>query len=384
MAVSDHERCRRCIVPASLPSADQDETGVCSFYRRFDELESRLPDDHWRRREAALRDIVAGARRLNREYDCLVPLSGGKDSAFALHLCANVYGMRCLCYTFDNGYLSEHARRNIINAVRATKSDHHRLRPDTGSLARQYGLFLRNCGTPCPVCMRGIQAGEDVLSRRFRPPLVVSGSGRRISYLNTVPELFQGGERSFYRRVLAGEDCADDLPALHTTPFRRRFSKAQRMMYDRLGVGDRMAWAYTRYLDIYDYVDVDFGSIRATIERELGWTAPDGEFEHMDCRLHGVASFAQSRRVPRLSPRTLYHSNLIRLGQLTREEALRWDREYFAADAEPLELEKVLGELEVTRREFDVATTGHTDLQKYRSSGDDALRRLYRRMAAKD
>jgi len=49
--------------------------------------------------------IVEKIKKLNSEYDCLIPLSGGKDSTYALYVCDKIYNMKCLCITFDNGFL---------------------------------------------------------------------------------------------------------------------------------------------------------------------------------------------------------------------------------------------------------------------------------------
>jgi tRNA(Ile)-lysidine synthase TilS/MesJ len=63
--------------------------------------------------EAELRQILAAASgRKGGQYDCLVPLSGGKDSTYVLYLCARVYGLKVLAMNFDNGFQSPLAREN--------------------------------------------------------------------------------------------------------------------------------------------------------------------------------------------------------------------------------------------------------------------------------
>jgi 3'-phosphoadenosine 5'-phosphosulfate sulfotransferase (PAPS reductase)/FAD synthetase len=51
-------------------------------------------------------------------YDCLVPISGGKDSMYALYLLAGVYKLNVLAYNFDNGFQSEKAAQNIQKGVK--------------------------------------------------------------------------------------------------------------------------------------------------------------------------------------------------------------------------------------------------------------------------
>ena len=68
--------------------------------------------------------IIEKVKKQNAEYDCLIPLSGGKDSTYALYVCDKIYNLKCLCITFDNGFLSDYARKNIKNAINATRADH--------------------------------------------------------------------------------------------------------------------------------------------------------------------------------------------------------------------------------------------------------------------
>lgn len=89
IATDDVTRCTRCILPATLPSAKLDESGICSHCRTH----SRLGDD-WDRnklkRERELRRLFDRVKNLRRPYDCLVPLSDGKDSTYALYTASNV------------------------------------------------------------------------------------------------------------------------------------------------------------------------------------------------------------------------------------------------------------------------------------------------------
>jgi tRNA(Ile)-lysidine synthase TilS/MesJ len=58
-----------------------------------------------------------------------VPLSGGKDSTYILHLAVNIYNLKAIAMTYDNGFMSELSLDNINNAVAITKVDHIFLKP---------------------------------------------------------------------------------------------------------------------------------------------------------------------------------------------------------------------------------------------------------------
>ena len=95
--------CARCLYPANArPAIIMDDDGVCSGCRYH---ESRARID-WGERERMLRELLEEFRRRSRErgqlYDCIVPVSGGKDSHFQVYLIKIVYGLNPLLVTFNH------------------------------------------------------------------------------------------------------------------------------------------------------------------------------------------------------------------------------------------------------------------------------------------
>src|SRR5205085_534351 len=110
--------CARCLYPENAkPTIIFDEQGICSGCRHH---EARHRID-WTAREAKLRDILARYRDESRAagntYDCIVPVSGGKDSHFQVHLAKHVYGLNPLCVTFNHGFNTPLGIRNLNNLV---------------------------------------------------------------------------------------------------------------------------------------------------------------------------------------------------------------------------------------------------------------------------
>ena len=171
------DRCRSCVLPASLPSLSLGEDGTCggcAGYRSRKERDAGRP-----RKKEEFEALVERARKLDRTYDCLIPLSGGKDSTYALYLCEKVYKLKCLCVTFDNGYLAPGALANIQAALAATRADHIMYQVSRAVMLDLYKLFLRKTGAFCPPCLRGIGLAAS-LAERFRIPLTVAGTGWQV------------------------------------------------------------------------------------------------------------------------------------------------------------------------------------------------------------
>jgi N-acetyl sugar amidotransferase len=103
--------CRRCVMPETKPDLYIDEEGVCSACRSY---EQRKAID-WDEREAELRTVLERYRsKDSSNYDCIVPVSGGKDSHLQTIRMLEM-GMNPLCVTATTDYLSDIGRRNIEN-----------------------------------------------------------------------------------------------------------------------------------------------------------------------------------------------------------------------------------------------------------------------------
>ena len=285
--------------------------------------------------------------------------------------------------TFDNGFLSDHAKKNISNAIKATRADHIYYTVNPNTLLDLYKVFTKKCGSFCPVCMRGIEISTQFAEGRFKPPLVIYGGGRRVSYVGFVPELFQGGDVRFFNNVMRGETHEKRGFILSKPWTRRQAHKALREILKILRFETALLGVYTYYMNIYDYIDASFDEIQATLEREMNWSCPPDDFEHMDCLLHDIPSYIQTVRFPQLTPKTMYHSNLVRLGRMTREQALQFDEEYLRNSKEPRNIDNFLEKTGLTREEFRRSIGDWRVVNKYRDKSYEALRALYRRIAGR-
>ena len=86
--------CVRCIIPSTRPNVEFDADGICNACRAH-ETKRRID---WVGREAAFREVVRHAQARSRGYDCVIPVSGGKDSTWQVVTCLE-YGLRPLAVT---------------------------------------------------------------------------------------------------------------------------------------------------------------------------------------------------------------------------------------------------------------------------------------------
>ncbi len=106
--------CKSCLYPETKPDLWFDDHGVCNACNNF---ASREAVD-WSARLEELKEIVGRYRSADgSNYDCIVPVSGGKDSHYQLIRLLEL-GMNPLCVTATTDDLSPIGRRNIENMKR--------------------------------------------------------------------------------------------------------------------------------------------------------------------------------------------------------------------------------------------------------------------------
>ena len=99
--------CQKCVYPitaAHLEIAD----GVCSACKSSDAYGAINPQD-WANRELLFEELVKSLKSNDgTKYDCLIPVSGGKDSFYQTHKMVEKYGLKPLLVTYNgNNYLPE-------------------------------------------------------------------------------------------------------------------------------------------------------------------------------------------------------------------------------------------------------------------------------------
>ncbi|MBA4246770.1 MAG: N-acetyl sugar amidotransferase [Microbacterium sp.] len=109
----------------SAPGIQFDDNGQCNFCRAFEAVlanDSLIVDPLVR--ESRLAGLVAAVKKngAGKRYDCIVGVSGGVDSSWALVQAVRL-GLRPLAVHMDNGWNTELAANNIANLIETLDVD---------------------------------------------------------------------------------------------------------------------------------------------------------------------------------------------------------------------------------------------------------------------
>jgi len=134
--------CVNCTLPSSSAvPLEFNEDGVCSSCAT--KGEAKQVD--WSRREKLFKSMVDEYKSLGGDYDCLIPVSGGKDSYWQVHL-AIKYGLRPLLVTYNGNNYSETGLKNLKNMREVFNVDHVFYTPSIGTIKKLNRLCQKLMG----------------------------------------------------------------------------------------------------------------------------------------------------------------------------------------------------------------------------------------------
>ncbi len=112
--------CKNCTsVSSSAIPLEFNEEGICSGCETNEEKN----DVNWERRRRLFENLIDDYRSLDANYDCIIPVSGGKDSYWQIHLIKE-YGLNPLLVTYHGNNYTEVGVQNLINMREVFNVDH--------------------------------------------------------------------------------------------------------------------------------------------------------------------------------------------------------------------------------------------------------------------
>ena len=170
--ISELKYCKRCCIPETQEGIKFDEMGICLACQSS---EQKIHID-WDKREKELRKILDHAKEnAGNNYDCIVPISGGKDSVFQMYILTQIYGMKPLAVTFSHNWFSETGWYNLQNALQQFNMDHMLFTPNRNLVNRLAKRSLSGIGDSCWHCHAGLGAFPLQIAVRFKIPLLIWG-----------------------------------------------------------------------------------------------------------------------------------------------------------------------------------------------------------------
>ena len=104
--------CHHCVYPETKPDLSLDENGICDACRFVDVKNTT----NWDLRRKELAEIFEKFKNKDgSNYDCVIPVSGGKDSTFQAYVVKEEFGLNPLCVSYHLPEFTDLGRKNLEN-----------------------------------------------------------------------------------------------------------------------------------------------------------------------------------------------------------------------------------------------------------------------------
>ena len=139
--------CRKCVYPLKAVNLSVDEEGICSSCRAF-ENSANITNAEWKLREKKFEEIINNTKQKNNHsnYDCLIPVSGGKDSYYQTHIIVKKYGLKPLLMTYHGNNFLPEGDTNRDNMRHVFDADHIVWGPSIETLKKLNRLAFKKMG----------------------------------------------------------------------------------------------------------------------------------------------------------------------------------------------------------------------------------------------
>ena len=208
--------CKRCLYTTHHPlGLTLDEEGICSGCRIHEEKDYLDWDVRWQR----LEEIVSPYRVANgKAYDCIVPVTGGNDSYFIVHLVKERLGLNPLLVTYNKYFNTPLGIRNLANLRIRFNCDILTQNVNPRSIRKITRTTLRELGSIYWPCLAGQTVFPVQTAVRYKVPLIIWGAHQGLEQVGMFSHEHEVEMTRRYRKDhdLLGHE-ADDLLSIFDT-----------------------------------------------------------------------------------------------------------------------------------------------------------------------
>jgi N-acetyl sugar amidotransferase len=345
--------CTNCVMPETRPRISFDERGWCNACQWSEEKRTSVD---WPARKAVLQELCERFRSTS-GIDCLVPVSGGKDSSYVAYTVKHVLKMHPVCVTIRPGLALEVGEQNVVNFINAGY-DHIHLTPDPRILKGIDRIGFVEAGRPLLGWQTVVQTGIFRLATKLGIPFVMFGEDGETEYGGTKKlkrQHFYDAEDSV-KVYLEGHD-----PSTYTGQFTEQelywftYPSAKEIADAGLCVAH---WSYFENWDPYEHylVAKDKCGLREQSERATGTY---NNFSQTDTALYNLHTYLMYLKFGfgRCSQDVGID---IRRGAMSRRQGLALVKSFDREDPEQF-LPLYLNYFQMTREEFEATVDRHVN-----------------------
>lgn len=306
-------------MPSTYPDITFNNQGICNHCLSYKKIEP-IGEDRFL-------EIIHSTR--GNQYDCVLGISGGKDSCYVAYLVKKKYGLRALAVSYDFPFMVDLARKNIKTVCENLGLELLIVKSRNNleyNLLRNHLISLAATGITwgqCMFCHYGIEAVLYETARSRGIPFILNGVTDNETWWNPGNRTSILAKRlknlTFKEKVLFG--VYQSKAYINLVDQRRQFpipGNSCINVYKRAQTPQNSA----ETIPIFNYIEWDQDIIEKTLQKETGWQKPSKSITwRYDCILEPLLDLTFKKDFG-ISSVGLYLCGLIRSEMITREEAL--------------------------------------------------------------
>jgi len=350
MTVQKITWCKNCLNMSTRPRITFDARGWCNACQWMEEKKHI----DWAPRKKELEDLLEKNRSKTGSFDCIVPVSGGKDGSYVAYMLKHKYGMTPLTVTVRPALSLPIGDQNLINFIQSGY-DHIHISPNSKVMDRlnKYGFIEK--GFPYYGWLIAIMTAVIRTASNFNIPLLFYGEDGEVEYGGSTESksnplygieymkkvYLEGGHQKVFDRIKQDDDISEADLSFFTFPTDEEVSK----------VGLTFThWSYFEAWDSYrNYITAKENC--GLIEKEEGNDDTFTNFSQNDQALYSLHAYLMYLKFG-FGRATQDAGIEIRRGSMTRDQALNLVKMYdnsYPADL----IDTFLEYYKMTKEEFD-------------------------------
>ncbi len=176
------KHCIKCGMPNTRPGSIFDDKGVCQACHNYDSRKSV----NWDERKKELRKLCDKYRKNDESYDCIIPVSGGKDSQFLAHIMVTEMDMHPLLVTVTDSFTHTQAgAHNLRIMIETFKLNHYQYTINHDLFRRATRIAFEMTGEALKFVEYAIYTIPTLLAQKFEIPFVIYGENSSFEYGTT-------------------------------------------------------------------------------------------------------------------------------------------------------------------------------------------------------
>ncbi len=330
--------CTKCIIDSTVAGARFDKNGVCNYCYLQDKLSEQFPNGQEGKEKIDRFLKIIKKKGIKKKYDCIIGVSGGRDSTYTLWLAVKKWGLRPLAVHFNDGFGNPVAGENMLKTCKKLGVELRTITSDWKEskdirIAHLYAStpdFGNSTDVGIATALYGVAATENI-------KYIIIGQSFRTEGISPLEWNYMDGK---YLRAYHKQFGKQKLRPWRPTDPGFNLSLKEIFYYTVLKRIKTIPLLY-----YYDYIRSDADMI---LKEELDWTYPGAHY--YDDLLQSLMFYLQRVKF-KFDRRKFNYSALIRSGQMTRDEALEKIKTIYVIE-DPKVVDLCIKRLGISEEEF--------------------------------